>query len=51
MTLRGGLGLTRECFVEKLFRDARAALVEDGVNEVLALSAAQKILASEPRSQ
>jgi acyl-CoA dehydrogenase len=32
----GGNGLTREYAVEKLFRDARATLIEDGNNETLA---------------
>jgi alkylation response protein AidB-like acyl-CoA dehydrogenase len=31
----GGNGLTREYLVEKLFRDARATLIEDGNNETL----------------
>lgn len=35
--LLGGNGLTREYPVEKLMRDARAALIEDGENNVLAL--------------
>jgi alkylation response protein AidB-like acyl-CoA dehydrogenase len=33
----GGNGLTREYPVEKLLRDARASLIEDGCNEVLAI--------------
>ena len=33
----GGNGLTKEYPVEKLFRDARAALIEDGENNVLSL--------------
>jgi alkylation response protein AidB-like acyl-CoA dehydrogenase len=36
----GGYGLTREYPVEKMFRDARAAMIEDGVNETLSLAAA-----------
>ncbi|MEX0800717.1 MAG: acyl-CoA dehydrogenase family protein [Dehalococcoidia bacterium] len=40
----GGYGLTKEVFVEKLFRDARAALIEDGTNEVMALGGARKII-------
>ncbi|MBI5589961.1 MAG: acyl-CoA/acyl-ACP dehydrogenase [Deltaproteobacteria bacterium] len=32
----GGNGLTREYILEKLFRDARATLIEDGNNETLA---------------
>lgn len=43
--LLGGLGLVRGEPVEKLYRDARAALIEDGSNDVLALSGAQLILA------
>jgi len=35
--LHGGYGLSKEYLVEKLFRDARAALIEDGTNEVLGL--------------
>jgi alkylation response protein AidB-like acyl-CoA dehydrogenase len=30
--------------IEKLFRDARAALIEDGANDVLALAGAQKLI-------
>jgi alkylation response protein AidB-like acyl-CoA dehydrogenase len=30
--------------VEKLFRDARASLIEDGSNDILSLTAARKIL-------
>ena len=33
----GGNGLTREYPIEKLLRDARAALIEDGSNDVLAI--------------
>jgi acyl-CoA dehydrogenase len=33
----GGRGLTKEFCLEKIFRDARASLVEDGCNEVLAI--------------
>lgn len=38
--VHGGAGLVRGSFVEKLFRDARASLVEDGVNEFLGIVAA-----------
>jgi alkylation response protein AidB-like acyl-CoA dehydrogenase len=44
--LFGGNGLSREYPIEKLFRDARASLIEDGSNDVLALVAAERILAS-----
>ncbi|MDR2838456.1 MAG: acyl-CoA dehydrogenase [Azonexus sp.] len=33
----GGNGLTREYPIEKLLRDARASLIEDGCNEILAI--------------
>ncbi len=33
----GGNGLSKEYLIKKLFRDARAAMIEDGVNESLAL--------------
>jgi len=34
----GGIGLTKGAVVEMLFRDARASLIEDGANDVLALA-------------
>lgn len=37
----GGNGLSREYPIEKMFRDARASMIEDGVNETLALTATQ----------
>jgi alkylation response protein AidB-like acyl-CoA dehydrogenase len=40
----GGNGLSREYPVEKLLRDARASLIEDGCNDVLGLVAMDKIL-------
>jgi alkylation response protein AidB-like acyl-CoA dehydrogenase len=33
----GGNGLCREYAIEKLLRDARASLIEDGCNEVLSI--------------
>ncbi len=42
--LFGGYGLTREYPIEKLFRDSRAALIEDGSNDVLALTGCDLIL-------
>ena len=42
--LFGGLGLCKELLVEKLFRDARASLIEDGCNEVLALTGARQVI-------
>lgn len=41
MSLFGGNGLTREYPLEKLLRDARASLIEDGENNLLSLKAAQ----------
>lgn len=35
LQLFGGNGLTREYPMEKLFRDARAARIEDGENHLL----------------
>jgi alkylation response protein AidB-like acyl-CoA dehydrogenase len=39
----GGNGLSREYPVEKLLRDARASLIEDGCNDMLSLVAADKL--------
>lgn len=39
ITVLGGNGLAREYPVEKMFRDARASMIEDGVNETLAIGA------------
>ena len=39
----GGNGLSQEYPMEKLLRDARASMIEDGSNEVLALHAAEKL--------
>ena len=35
----GGNGLSKESPIEKMFRDARASMIEDGVNESLSLTA------------
>jgi len=40
----GGNGLSREYGIEKLFRDTRASLIEDGTNDVLSLAGARHIL-------
>jgi len=45
----GGNGLTKEYLIEKLFRDARATLIEDGSNETLAIAAGHKIIETYPR--
>lgn len=39
----GGNGLSREYPIEKLVRDARASMIEDGCNEVLSITAAAKL--------
>jgi len=43
--IHGGVGLTQEYVVEKIFRDARASMIEDGVNETLALGGARWLVA------
>ena len=45
----GGNGLTKEYLVEKLYRDARAMLIEDGSNDTLAIAAGHKIIETYPR--
>jgi acyl-CoA dehydrogenase len=37
----GGYGLAKEYPVEKMFRDARAGMIEDGCNDALAIKAAE----------
>jgi alkylation response protein AidB-like acyl-CoA dehydrogenase len=39
----GGAGLSQEYIIEKIFRDARMALIQDGVNETLALGGAARL--------
>jgi alkylation response protein AidB-like acyl-CoA dehydrogenase len=39
----GGNGLSREYPIEKIMRDARASMIEDGCNEVLGLAAAEDL--------
>ncbi len=39
----GGNGLSREYPIEKIMRDARASMIEDGCNEVLSLLGASKL--------
>jgi alkylation response protein AidB-like acyl-CoA dehydrogenase len=39
----GGNGLCREYPIEKIFRDARSSLIEDGENEVLGLMAGSRL--------
>jgi alkylation response protein AidB-like acyl-CoA dehydrogenase len=49
--LFGGNGLTKEYLIEKLYRDARASLIEDGSNESLAIAAGHKIIENYPRTE
>ncbi len=44
LQLHGGYGLAKGMLIEKLFRDARAALIEDGTNDVLSLAGARRII-------
>ena len=44
--LFGGYGLSKDFLIEKLFRDARAALIEDGANDVLALAVTPQLVDS-----
>ena len=46
----GGNGLTKEYPLEKMMRDARASLIEDGCNEVLAIKGGSYLLDSEKLS-
>lgn len=48
--LFGGNGLTKEYLIEKLYRDARAGLIEDGSNETLAIAAGHKLIENYPRT-
>ena len=47
--IHGGYGLTREYLSEKLFRDARAALIEDGTTETLAKKGGYYLMDTYPR--
>ncbi|MCK5915662.1 MAG: acyl-CoA dehydrogenase, partial [Deltaproteobacteria bacterium] len=42
--LFGGYGLSKEYPIEKIFRDARAGLIEDGSNDALSLAAGNQIV-------
>jgi len=42
--IHGGLGLSKGILVEKLLRDARASMIEDGSNDVLSLVAGRKLI-------
>ncbi len=45
----GGNGMAKEYLIEKLFRDARASLIEDGSNDTLAIASGYKIIETYPR--
>lgn len=45
----GGNGLTEEYLTEKLFRDARASLIEDGTNEALLAAGGHIVAQTYPR--
>lgn len=40
----GGNGLTKEYSIEKIFRDARASMIEDGCNDILAIKAGMNMI-------
>jgi acyl-CoA dehydrogenase len=40
----GGNGLTLEYPIEKILRDARASMIEDGCNEVLAIKGGSELV-------
>jgi len=44
--VHGAIGLAKDLFIEKLLRDARSALIEDGVNEFLSLVGARQVIDS-----
>jgi alkylation response protein AidB-like acyl-CoA dehydrogenase len=44
MQILGGNGLAREYPIEKMYRDARAGMIEDGVNETLSLQAVEYLV-------
>ncbi|MBW2091505.1 MAG: nitroreductase family protein [Deltaproteobacteria bacterium] len=39
----GGVGLSKEYLIEKIYRDARASMIEDGVNDLLALDGLDRL--------
>jgi len=46
----GGNGVTKDYLIEKLFRDARATMIEDGSNDTLAIAGGHKIIETYPRT-
>ena len=49
LQIHGGYGLTREYVIEKLFRDARATIIEDGTTEILAKKGGGYLMEQYPR--
>lgn len=45
----GANGLTKEYLIEKLFRDSRAMLIEDGSNDSIAIAGGHKLIETYPR--
>ena len=43
ITIFGGNGLAREYIIEKMFRDARASMIEDGENNALSIAASHEL--------
>ena len=44
ITIFGGNGLAKEYVIEKIFRDARAAMIEDGENNALSIAGAADLI-------
>ena len=44
MQIFGGYALAREYPIEKIYRDARAGMIEDGVHETLSLQAVEYLV-------
>jgi alkylation response protein AidB-like acyl-CoA dehydrogenase len=44
LQIHGGNGITKDHLIEKLFRDARVKMIEDGTTEVLGLEAADDVI-------
>ncbi len=49
--VHAAIGLTKECYIEKLWRDSRALTIEDGENNALSRSGGHILNATYPRSQ
>lgn len=47
----GAYGLNRDSLIEKIFRDARSLLIEDGTVDVLSLDAAEDLVANYEKSE